>query len=92
MPNGEAIDAARDTMLATLYDVAAHPITDAEVERVRTKAQKDFDDTINDPEQIGRRAGRCRSRRATGASSSFSRDRWRTVTAADVTRVARRSS
>ena len=54
-------------MLATLDDVAAQPITADELDRVRTKAQKDFDDTVNDPEKIGRRARRMRSRRRLAA-------------------------
>ena len=87
VPTGESIDAARDTMLATLYDVAAQPITDAELDRVRTKAQKDFDDTINDPEQM---AVALADAIADGDWRLFflRRDRWRTVTPADVTRVA----
>jgi zinc protease len=87
VPNGEAIDATRDTMLATLYDVAAHPITDAELDRVRKKAQKDFDDTINDPEKMSVALA---DAIAEGDWRLFfiRRDRWRTVTVADVTRVA----
>ena len=46
-------------MLATLYDVAAHPITEAEVDRVRTKAQKNFDDTVNDPEKMAVALAEC---------------------------------
>jgi len=86
VPNGEAIDAARDTMLATLYDVAAHPVTDAELARVRTKAQKDFDDTVNDPEKM---AVALADATAEGDWRLFfiRRDRWRTLTPADVTRV-----
>ena len=87
VPTGESIDPARDTMLATLYDVVAHPITDAELDRVRTKAQKDFDDTINDPEQM---AVALADAIAEGDWRLFfiRRDRWRTMTPADVTRVA----
>jgi zinc protease len=87
VPEGEAIDAARDTLLATLYDVAAHPITEAELERVRTKAQKDFDDTINDPEKM---AVALADAVAEGDWRLFfiRRDRWRKLTPADVTRVA----
>ena len=87
VPNGEAIDATRDTMLATLYDVTAHPITDAELDRVRKKAQKDFDDTINDPEKMSVALA---DAIAEGDWRLFfiRRDRWRTVTVADVTRVA----
>jgi len=87
VPNDESIDAARDAMFATLYDVAAHPITDAELDRVRKKAQKDFDDTINDPEKM---AVALADAIAEGDWRLFfiRRDRWRTITAADVTRVA----
>ena len=85
--SGEPIDAARDTMLATLYDVAAHPVTDAELDRIRTKALKDFDDTINDPEKM---AVALAEATAEGDWRLFfiRRDHWRTMTAADVTRVA----
>jgi zinc protease len=86
VPNGEALDDARSTMLATLYDVAAHPVTDDELARVRTKAQKDFDDTVNDPEKM---AVALADATAEGDWRLFfiRRDRWRTLTAADVTRV-----
>jgi zinc protease len=87
VPPGQSVDAARDTMLATLYDVAAHPITAGELDRVRIKAQKDFDDTINDPQQM---AVALADSIAQGDWRLFfiHRDRWRKLTAADVTRVA----
>jgi zinc protease len=87
VPVGESIDAARDAMLATLYDVAAHPVTAGELERVRTKAQKDFDDTINDPEKM---AVALADAIAEGdwRLLFIRRDRWRKLTPADVTRVA----
>ncbi len=51
---GEPVDAARDAMLATLYGVqASEPITAAELDRVRTKFLKDFDQTVNDPQAFG---------------------------------------
>ena len=34
-------------------DVKAKPITDAEVDRVRAKALRQFDETFNDPQQLG---------------------------------------
>src|SRR5207249_4034922 len=87
VPPDQSVDAVRDTLLATLYDVGAHPITAAELERVRIKAQKDFDDTINDPQQM-----------AVALADSIAqgdwrllfirRDRWRKLAPADVTRVA----
>ncbi len=87
VPQGQSVDAARDTLLATLYDVAAHPITAAELDRVRIKAQKDFDDTINDPQQM---AVALAESIAEGDWRLFfiHRDRWRKLTPADVTRVA----
>jgi zinc protease len=87
VPPDQPIDAARDTMLATLYDVAAHPVTEAELERVRIKAQKDFDDTINDPQQM---AVALADSIAEGDWRLFfiHRDRWRELKPADVTRVA----
>jgi zinc protease len=87
VPTGEAVEAARDTLLATLYDVAAHPVTAAELDRVRTKAQKDFDDTINDPEKM---AVALADAIAEGDWRLFfiHRDRWRKLTPGDVTRVA----
>ena len=87
VPTGESLDAARDALLATLYDVTAHPITDAELERVRIKAQKDIDDTVNDPEKM---AVALADSIAEGDWRLFfiRRDRWRKLTAADLTRVA----
>ncbi|MEO9135276.1 MAG: pitrilysin family protein [Casimicrobiaceae bacterium] len=86
VPADQSIDAARDTLLATLYDVGAHPITAAELERVRVKAQKDFDDTINDPQQM---AVALADSIAEGDWRLFfiHRDRWRKLTPSDVTRV-----
>ena len=87
VPPGESIGATRDALLATLYDVAAHPITAAELDRVRIKALKDFDDTVNDPQQL---AVALADAVAQGDWRLFfiRRDRWRNLTPADVTRVA----
>jgi len=86
VPPDLSIATARDTMLATLYDVAAHPVTQAELERVRIKAQKDFDDTINDPQQM---AVALADSIAEGDWRLFfiHRDQWRALKPADVTRV-----
>ena len=53
---------------------------------MRTKAQKDFDDTVNDPEKM---AVALADATAEGDWRLFfiRRDRWRTLTPADVTRV-----
>ena len=84
---GQSIEATRDAMLATLYDVGKQPITRAELERVRTKAQKDFDDTINDPQQMVLALAD-----AIGEGDwrlfFIHRDQWKKLTPADVTRVA----
>ena len=88
VPIGESVDTARDTLLATLYDVAARPITDAELDRVRTKAQKDFDDTINDPEKMAVTLAEAIAE-GDWRLLFIRRDRWRELTPADVTRVAR---
>jgi zinc protease len=87
VPQGQSLDAARDTLLATLYDVAAHPVTASELERVKIKAQKDFDDTINDPQQM---AVALADSIAEGDWRLFfiHRDRWRNLVPANVTRVA----
>ena len=52
-PDGESIEPARDAMLATIDNVAKEPITEAEVARVRVRAAKYFDDTINNPQAFG---------------------------------------
>ena len=83
----DSLDAARETMLATLEDVKAQPITDAEVDRVRAKALKQFDEVLADPTKLGVRLSESI---AAGDWRLFflQRDRWRAVTAADVQRVA----
>ncbi|MEO8676004.1 MAG: pitrilysin family protein [Casimicrobiaceae bacterium] len=87
VPLSDSLDAARATMEATLEGVRKDPIAPAEVERVRAKALRDFDETIADPSRLG-----------IALSESVAlgdwrllflqRDRWRAVTAADVQRVA----
>src|SRR5437764_1899660 len=83
----DSLDAARATMIATLEDVAAHPISEAEVDRVRTRALKNVDDAIANPTALGVRLSESI---AAGDWRLFflQRDRWRKVTAADVNRVA----
>ncbi|HET8585458.1 MAG TPA: pitrilysin family protein [Casimicrobiaceae bacterium] len=83
---GQTIDTTRDAMLATLYDVAKQPVTREELARVKTKAQKDFDDTINDPQQMVIALAE-----AIGEGDwrlfFIHRDQWKKLTPADVTRV-----
>jgi zinc protease len=87
VPVGDPVDPARDAMLATLYGVKAKPITAAELDRVRTKFLKDFDQTVNDPQAFGVQLSEWI---ALGDWRLFflHRDRWRNLTPADVTRVA----
>jgi zinc protease len=87
VPLSDSVGAARDTLLATLYEVPAHPITAEELDRVRTKALKDFDDTVNDPERMTVALAEAI---AEGDWRLFfiRRDRWRNLTPADVTRAA----
>ena len=87
IPEGDPIAPAREAMFATFENLKKEPITEAEVARVRAKAAKYFDEVINDPQKLG-----------VAISESIGlgdwrlffiqRDRYRTVTPADVQRVA----
>ena len=82
-----SLDAAREAMIKTLEGVAGQPITADEVEQARTRWLKQFDEVMNDPEQL-----------AVNLSESIAlgdwrllflqRDRIRKVTVADVQRAA----
>ena len=87
VPAGDALDAARDALLATVENVRTNPVTDAEVDRVRAKALRQIDETLNDPQRLGIAMSESI---ALGDWRLFflQRDRWRKVTAADVQRVA----
>ncbi|HEX3632638.1 MAG TPA: pitrilysin family protein [Casimicrobiaceae bacterium] len=87
VPENESLDAARTTMLQVIEDVAKQPFSAAEIDRVRAKALKSIDDTINDPQRLGIALS---SSIATGDWRLFflQRDRWRALTPADVDRVA----
>ncbi|MCC6198015.1 MAG: insulinase family protein [Burkholderiales bacterium] len=87
IPDSDAIAPARDAMFATFADVAKHPITEAEVARVRARAAKYYDEVMADPQQLGVRISESI---ALGDWRLFFviRDRYRTVTPADVQRVA----
>ncbi|HEY1325316.1 MAG TPA: pitrilysin family protein [Casimicrobiaceae bacterium] len=84
---GKSIEDAKAAMLDTLLDVGKNPITEAELARVRTKALKDFDDTVNDPQRF---AVAIAEAVAIGDWRLFfiQRDRWRALQPQDVTRVA----
>jgi len=87
IPDGEPIEPAREAMLATIADIAKDPITEAEVARVRQKAAKHFDETMASPQAFGVAISEAI---ALGDWRLFfvERDRYRTVTPADVQRVA----
>jgi zinc protease len=78
---------ARAALLATLEGVKARPITDAEVDRVRAKALKRFDDALADANRLGMELTEAI---AAGDWRLFflQRDRWRALKTADVQRVA----
>jgi zinc protease len=78
---------AQQALLSTLYAVREQPITQGEVDRVRARALKAFDETVNDPQKLGVALSEAI---ALGDWRLFflSRDRWRTLQAADVQRVA----
>jgi zinc protease len=87
VPANESIEPARAAMIETLEGFGQHPVTDAEVERVRAKALKAHDDAINNPQRLGIELSESI---ALGDWRLFflRRDDWRKVTAKDVQRVA----
>jgi zinc protease len=87
IPEGDEIAPARDAMFATFEDLKKNPITEAEVERMRVRAAKDFDELMSNPQHF---AVAISSAIALGDWRLFflQRDRYKSVTAADVQRVA----
>jgi zinc protease len=83
----DSLAKARDALLATLETVKSQPITDAEVERVRARAENEYDRVLANPQLF---ASALSESIAGGDWRLFflERDRWRNVTAADVQRVA----
>jgi zinc protease len=83
----QAMETARDTMLAVVEQLAAHPITDEEVNRAKAEYAKSFDLTLNNPEAVGLQltefaaAGDWRL-------MFYLRDKVEAVTTADVQRTA----
>jgi len=84
---GEPVAPVKDAMLATLFGVRERPITQVELDRVRAKFLKDFDQTVNDPQTFGIQLSEWI---ALGDWRLFflHRDRWRKLAPDDVTRVA----
>jgi zinc protease len=87
VPVTDSLVDARNALLATLEGVRTRPVTDAEVDRVRTRALKHFDETIADANRLGMELTEAI---AAGDWRLFflERDRWRALKAADVQRVA----
>jgi len=85
-PNQE-IPAVRAAFLRAIYSIKQQPATDEEVDRVRTKALKQFEDTMNDPQRF---AVAIAEAVAEGDWRLFfiERDHWRTLKTADVNGVA----
>ncbi len=83
----DPIAAARDAMVATLTGVRDTPITDIELNRARAKFVKEFNDTINDPQRFGVRVSESIAQ-GDWRLMFINRDEWRSLKAADVTRVA----
>ena len=86
VPLGESTDAARTAMLSTLFGLKDQPITQAEVDRVKTRTLTSIDEMLADPQQLGLVLSESI---ALGDWRLFflQRDRWRALTAADVQRV-----
>ena len=87
VPEADSLDTALSTTLTTLESAGTQPISSEEMERVRTKALKSSEDTLNDPQRFGVAISEWV---AAGDWRLFfiHRDRWRKVTPADVQRVA----
>jgi len=83
----DSLPKAREALLDTLESVKNHPITEAEVERVRARAQNEYDRVLSSPQLL---ASSLSEASASGDWRLFflERDRWRNVTAADVQRAA----
>ena len=87
VPDQDPLAVARDAMVQTIQGVPGQPVTAVELERVRAKRLKQIDETINDPQRLGVALSESI---AEGDWRLFfiRRDRWRSVTTADVDRVA----
>jgi len=87
LPLEQAIEPVRDAMIAQAEGVAAHPVTDAEVERVRTRNLTHYEKLMNDPQALGVALSEAIAL-GDWRLLFVGRDRLRKVTAADVNRVA----
>jgi zinc protease len=87
IPDTDQIAPARDAMFATIEDLKKNPVTEAEVARIRAKNLKYFDEVLSNPQAF---AVAISGAVGLGDWRMFfiERDRYRTVAAADVQRVA----
>ena len=83
----DSLAKAREALLATLEGVKQHPITEEELDRVKARAENEYDRVLSNPQQF---ASALSEAIASGDWRLFflERDRWRNVTVADVQRVA----
>lgn len=86
-PLDDSLEAAQQALFATLYGIKERPITEVELNRVRARALKEFDETINDPQRLGVALSEAI---AIGDWRLFflGRDRWRALTPDDVQNAA----
>lgn len=86
---GDKIDPVKTILFETLYAIKEKPITDTEVNRVRAKANKSFNQLLRDPERF---AIALSESIAQGDWRLFfiQRDLWRNLTAQDVQNAALR--
>lgn len=87
VPLGDSLETAQQALFATLYGIKERPIAEVELNRVRARALKEFDETINDPQRLGVALSEAI---AIGDWRLFflGRDRWRALTPADVQNAA----
>ncbi len=83
----DSLDAARDTMLATIQGVLTEPPTKEEVERAKNRQLKNIELFLRNSEQIGLNLSEYAAL-GDWRSIFLNRDRLRTVTPEDVQRVA----
>jgi zinc protease len=87
LPLEEAVEPLRDAMIAQVEGVPAQPVTDAEVERIRTRYLTHHEKLMNDPQALGVALSEAIAL-GDWRLLFVGRDRLRKVTAADVNRVA----
>ncbi|HEX4883572.1 MAG TPA: insulinase family protein, partial [Casimicrobiaceae bacterium] len=87
LPLEASEDVARATMIETIEGIAKQPVTDEEVERIRTRGLTAFEQLMNDPQHVGVALSEAIAL-GDWRLLFVGRDRLRKVSAADVNRVA----